>query len=621
MCLVLTLTLGCDGAAVLPRQSIASTAGTGAQSIVSLWKSVSNPLPSSSGTVPDLTVTGNYYTTPKSPNPLLRSTGILAKRLTFLYGTPLAGGPYFPTGVLGFEKVAADVAYIEATEFPPVLAGTLLDDTQATADYSKYNDLETVADYTKLYSNECRNQLPSGPAPGAETNYTEDLFFSMERLSNSPYQVRRLNPTSDTLAFTIADNIAQNLTGRTLNQLFQAGRLFYADYRDQGELTRTDRYAAACDAYFYIDPSSAKFLPLAIRSNYGANLIYTPADDAADWILAKIVFNVNDFWFAQWNHLAATHEVVQIAYMAAIRTLSEEHPVQAMLNRLMFEVFAVQPLAQTVLFDPGAAVDLTFAYTGQAAQDYSTDYYQNKGSGRFVDNYFQTDLQRRGLINCTYGPALSHFPFYEDGTVIWNAINTFMTSFVQSYYSSDSAVDADSELQAWAKEANGPAEAIDFPTSISSRSTLIATLTHFAHLVSISHHTVNTNELLSLSSTLPFHPTALYAPLPTIKGNTSVVDFLPPFDKVLEQLTLTALFARPQFVGTNRTLMHMFDDQAMLGKMNAQTRSAASAFMSSMQAFSSQVSGRTFGSDGLSQGMPFIWQALDPNVAPFSLTT
>ena len=119
----------------------------------------------------------------------------------------------------------------------------------------------------------------------------------------------------------------------TLSELLQDGRLFYADYRDQNQLTRTSMYSAAVDAYFYIDRWSGDFLPLAIRTNVGANLIYTPEDSHADWMLAKMMYNVNDFWFSQWNHLAGTHEVVQIAYMAAIRTLSEDHPVLGMLNR------------------------------------------------------------------------------------------------------------------------------------------------------------------------------------------------------------------------------------------------------------------------------------------------
>ena len=193
--------------------------------------------------------------------------------------------------------------------------------------------MQTLEDYTKLYDNEWENTLPKRPDPGVLTNYTQDLLFSMERLSLSPYQVRRLDPSADELAFQIDNSTAMNVSGMTLQQLLQTGRLFYADYRDQKNLTPTARYSGACDAYFYIDKSSRDFLPLAIRTNVGAEVVYTPADSADDWLLAKIMYNVDDFWFAQWNHLAGKHEVVQIVWMAAIRTLSVEHPVLAILNR------------------------------------------------------------------------------------------------------------------------------------------------------------------------------------------------------------------------------------------------------------------------------------------------
>ena len=206
-----------------------------------------------------------------------------------------------------------------------------------------YDGLDTLKDYTKLYPSEWKNTLPKGPLLGVETNYSQDLFFSMERLSISPYQVRRLDPSSDSLAFQIDDNTVTDISGMTLQQLFQAGRLFYADYRDQKSLIPTSMYSAACDAYFYIDQFSGDFLPLAIRTNVGVSLIYTPQDSPSDWLLAKMMYNVNDFWFAQWNHLAGTHEVVQIAYMAAIRTLSEEHPVLTVLNRCMFLNFWLIP--------------------------------------------------------------------------------------------------------------------------------------------------------------------------------------------------------------------------------------------------------------------------------------
>lgn len=219
------------------------------------------------------------------------------------------------------------------------------------------------------------------------------------------------------------------------------------------------------------------------------------------------------------------------------------------------------------------------------------------------------------------GPALTHFPFYEDGSVIYDAIRTFMTSFVGSYYASDSDVQADSELQTWAKEANGPAKAHDFPTAISTRETIIDILTHVAHLGSTAHHSVNTNELLSVSSTLPFHPPALYSAVPDTKGgDPDVVAFLPPFSQVITQLSFAGLFARPLLENTNRSLVHMFDDPDMLAKMNPATEAAAAEFKGAMEAFSDQVAARGFDAQGLSQGMPFVWQALDPRVAPYSIT-
>lgn len=121
--------------------------------------------------------------------------------------------------------------------------------------------------------------------------------------------------------------------------------------------------------------------------------------------------------------------------------------------------------------------------------------------------------------------------------------------------------------------------------------------------------------------TLPFHPAALYSPIPTTKGgNTSVVHWLPPYDKCSTQLYLSGFFARPLLVGTNRTLLHLFDDAAMLALMEEGVTTAADTFKSTMEAFSAVVSARTFDEDGLSQGMPFVWQALDPNVAPRSVS-
>lgn len=453
-----------------------SKISSSAQSKLATGASVSNPRTGSTTSVASADATG-WYAIPQKGIPANRADAIATKQKNFGYGPPVAGGPFFPNGSLGNTLISNDVASLQA-EADTQMNDLNADSQAAASDTSKYNGLKTLNDYTLLYDDEWLKTLPSGPIPGILTNYTQDLLFSMERLSLSPYQVRRLN-SSDTLNFKVDDTTAKKITGMTQQQLLTSGRLFYSDYRDQAKLqvTTQPRYSAAVDAYFYINQTSGNFLPLAIRTNQGGSVIYTPADSQNDWMLAKIMYNVCDIWFAQWEHLPRTHEVVHIVYMAAIRTLSDSHPVKAVLDRLMYQVFAIQPLAQQTLFSPGGVVDIAFPYTYQSALNYSSNYYFTR-SGFFQSGYFLTNLKNRGLINSTVGPQLKSLPYYEDASVIYNAQRTFMTSFINSYYSDDSVVVADKEIQAFVKECNGPAKVQDFPATINTKNTLIDILTH-----------------------------------------------------------------------------------------------------------------------------------------------
>ncbi|KAI1190680.1 hypothetical protein F5B17DRAFT_51149 [Nemania serpens] len=53
----------------------------------------------------------------------------------------------------------------------------------------------------------------------------------------------------------------------------------------------------------------------------------------------------------------------------------------------------------------------------------------------------------------------------------------------------------------------------------------------------------------------------------------------------------------------------------LLARTNAKTRTAAAEFKGSMTAFSAEVRARASNENGLNGGMPFIWDALDPDYA------
>ena len=160
----------------------------------------------------------------------------------------------------------------------------------------------------------------------------------MERLSVNPYAVRRLHPTAEELPFAVDAPIAIKVSGSTAESLHSQGRLFIVDHSYQGKYpTAKGRYTAACNGYFYIHPTSGDFLPLAIKTNVGANLVYTPVDRENDWLLAKALFNMNDL-HGQIFHLAHSHAVAEIVHQAALRTLSNRHPILVLLNRCMFSI-------------------------------------------------------------------------------------------------------------------------------------------------------------------------------------------------------------------------------------------------------------------------------------------
>lgn len=104
-----------------------------------------------------------------------------------------------------------------------------------------------------------------------------------------------------------------------------------------------NKYGAACTAYFFIHPQTQDFLPLAIKTNTGSDLIYTPLDTAEDWLLAKLMFNVNDLIYSQMYHLVGSHDVAEPVHTAALRTLSDNHPVSVILERLQVQAFAIRP--------------------------------------------------------------------------------------------------------------------------------------------------------------------------------------------------------------------------------------------------------------------------------------
>ncbi|EME47571.1 hypothetical protein DOTSEDRAFT_50946 [Dothistroma septosporum NZE10] len=309
------------------------------------------------------------YSVPEGITHAIRAAEVGTKRDTFRLGPSLGVGPAYPARVLGAVYVNADdvVTFGERDAQFAVAVG---DSTHAMANAAQYNGLKNLDDYTKLYDGVWRNSSRSaGQDPGLLANYTQDLLFSMARLSTNPYAIRRLKPV-ESLPFLVESSTILGVAGRPLENLLKGGRLFSANHRNQSAYNRTQLHGAACDAYFYMCRTSGDFLQLAIRTKRG-----------------QIMFNVNDFFTGQPDHLARNHSVAEGLYEAAIRALSDDHSFLATLKRLMYGAFGIRPLAVLLLLRGGGAVSYTFfPHGGTAASQFTNDTYANGYAGAFHAN-------------------------------------------------------------------------------------------------------------------------------------------------------------------------------------------------------------------------------------------
>lgn len=62
---------------------------------------------------------------------------------------------------------------------------------------------------------------------------------------------------------------------------------------------------------------------------------------------------------------------------------------------------------------------------------------------------FKNEFENRGVADTS---VLPHYPFRDDGKLVWDALFSFVKGYLQHFYPTDNDVKKDHELQAWAAE-------------------------------------------------------------------------------------------------------------------------------------------------------------------------
>ncbi len=418
---------------------------------------------------------------------------------------------------------------------------------------------QSFDDYAALF--------PVLPLPDIAQNFRNDDVFAQQRLSGcNPMELKnvltldynlrdKLGITDEIFQAVLSAKIGRKRIRKTLDRAIQEGGLFVTDYALLDNLQPGEnKFITAPIALYSAERTYGDFqlIPIAIQLGQvpGESLLCTPLD-GVDWQLAKTIAQMADFYVNQlYRHLGQTHLVMEPIALATVRQLAARHPVNVLLKPHFEFTMAINSLADEVLINPGGAVDVILSGTLESSLQLTergvSDFFNN-----FSDFALPTDLRQRGVDNPS---TLRDFPYRDDGLLVWNTLEDYVSRYIEIYYKSNRDTREDSELQNWLQTLRKPVSdggfgIVSLPANLTNRDQLIDILTQIIFTGGPQHSAIAWIQYQYMAF-IPNMPGALYDSIPTTKGKfpseNSLTSFLPGIEPSLTQVQYISL------VGTKR---------------------------------------------------------------------
>ncbi|KAJ0987497.1 hypothetical protein J5N97_005853 [Dioscorea zingiberensis] len=369
---------------------------------------------------------------------------------------------------------------------------------------------------------------------------------NIERVQEFPL-VSKLDPTvyGPPESAITEHHIAGHLNGMTVQQAMEEGKLFKLDFHDvylpfiDRINAMEDRKAYATRTLFFLT-SLGTLKPVAIEltlppTSPGLSCpsqVFTPPCNATNnwlWQLAKAHVGSNDAGIHQLvNHWLRTHACMEPFILAAHRQLSAMHPVFKLLDPHMRYTLEINALARQSLINAEGVIESCFT-PGPCCMEISAAYYDQHW--RFDLEGLPADLIRRGIA--VEDPTEPHglrlliedYPYANDGLLIWSAIQTWVQTYVKTYYPNSGSVRSDHELQSWYNESVHVGHADKRHESwwpaLSTPDDLITILTTLIWLASAQHAALNFGQY-PLGGYVPSRPPLMRRLVPDPAGDPKV---------------------------------------------------------------------------------------------------
>ena len=219
--------------------------------------------------------------------------------------------------------------------------------------------------------------------------------------------------------------------------------------------------------------------------------------------------------------------------MATMRNLPDAHPVYKLLCPHFRYTMAINHAAREKLINNDGIIDHLFSIGGEDGSSGKAEFVRRTNAIYDVHwTNIRKDLTARG-ISPDDSSKLPNYFYRDDGVRLWDAIETFVVSILDIFYTDDKAVANDSELKNWVEdihqnafpEFKGNKSGRGFPDKITTKKTLSEYCTLIMFTGSVQHSAVNFGQFQTYGY-VPNAPMSMRMPPPPKKRMRTHADLL-----------------------------------------------------------------------------------------------
>lgn len=295
--------------------------------------------------------------------------------------------------------------------------------------------------------------------------------------------------------------------------VFAADFSFMAQYtgdndaamREMKSKNASVKYAPDVIGFFCLNKVRSAFLPLAIAIQ-DTKLLYTKNDTFEDWMLAKMALDATELNHQLLQQHVQVHQLLVPIQVEMIRAMAPSHPVHALLEYHFAANFAIENRSRATLFSANSTFDQTFALSASGALRFLM-----RTSEYMIDEGFHAEMNRKGLMDMPHRMT-------RCGLVYYDAIQDFVGSYLDAFYTNETEILNDPELQNWALQTSKFAILRGFPNKFTGFADLKNILTNLVFQSTARHHMLH-GPTTWHGIAAPFTTPALWnKPMPTRKG-------------------------------------------------------------------------------------------------------